>query len=113
MNWGNFMRINDVKNILKDFSLTGPKYKLSKEKCEYKILRNYLIVLLILYIINIFILYYWHSPESCVCVIMAYYLIILRMRPSDEDALVILFTNKYFLSTFLIYAIYCYILLGG
>lgn len=105
------MKIGDLKNIFKDYFVTWPKHKFSKEEYEYKVLRNYLIILLIIYIINIFILYFWHSPESCVCVILGYYLIILRIRPSDEDDMVILFTNKYFLSTFLIYAVYCYILL--
>lgn len=108
---GDFMNIRSLKNIFKDYFVTWPKHKFSKKEYEYKVLRNYLSVLLILYIINIFILYYWNSPKTCICVIMAYYLIVSPIRPIDEDDSVMLFTNKYFLSTFLIYAVYCYILL--
>ena len=105
------MCIDYLKKLFKDFFVALPKYKFSKKEYEYKVLKNYLIVLLILYIINIFLLYFLHNPKICVCTILGYYLVVSPIRPFDEDDSVMLFTNKYFLSTFLIYAFYCYILL--
>ena len=104
------MNRTDLKSLLKNIFGLWSKNKFSKKEYEYKVVRKHLIILLIIYIINLIIIYLYKEPGIGFGLILLYYAIVIPTRPYDEDEQVELFTNKYFLSTFLIFALYFYLL---
>ena len=104
------MNLTDLKSLLINIFGLWEKNKFSKKEYEYRVVRKHLIIILILYIINMFIIYFYNEPRIGFGLFVGYYAIVSPIRTYDEDEQVSLFTNKYFLSTFLIFALYYYIL---
>ena len=107
------MDFEDLKNFLKDYFGLWSKNDFSQKEYQYKVLRKHLIILLIIYIINMFLIYLYNDPVPGFGLIIIYYAVVSPIRPYDEEESIELFTNKYFLSTFLIFALYFYLLTWG
>ena len=79
------MDFEDLKNFLKDYFGLWSKNEFSQKGYQYKVLRKHLIILLIIYIINMFLIYLYNDPVPGFGLIIIYYAVVSPIRPYDEE----------------------------